>query len=1214
MITPRIITLLLLCTLFSEAFAQEQLSPRLQQLRDITFDHITTEQGLPTDAAEAVFEDSRGFMWFGTQNGLCRYDGYSMLIYRRDELDSTSISDNFSLSGRILDDRWGKKILIACRNGLNAYSTPTGRFTRFAADSTNPYALIDDHITALCQDHTGRLWIGTANGLNEMMVDSGGHVTFLRHLYDARDTTSLFQRTIFALCEGDDGVMWIGTSRGLGRFDTKTNQFTRVSFTDRSAPDQSANRVQALCKDNSGILWVGTLGGVIRYDPRTGSTEQMRHKPANPHSPGSNTVIALALDDDGILWVGTADAGLNALDTQTGQCIRFAHNPTNPGGLSDNSVKDVYRDSKGSIWVATNSGGINKYERGKRQCAHIRKEPGNPSSLSCDIIWQMVEDKLGSVWIGTSEGLNVYDRRTGKFSHYFHDPLNERSLSHPIAFSLFNDFDGSIWVGGGEGLTRIDPLTGSITRHHNEPSPPHNNAQNAISGIHRDPNGTLWVATSAGPRTVNLREKRFDPFVYRGYTTQVLGDRDGRTLWVASDGEGLVKIDLKTRQVKLFSNNPRDPTSISHNSVIALCEDPAEPERILWLVTFGGGLNRFDKSAGTFTRFAQTDGLADNEFVSMAFDGHGNLWLGGAGLSRFDPKSGVFRNYDRGDGIAAAEPNMHSLLRISTGEIFAGTTKGLTIFHPDSLRDNTHIPPIVLTDFKITNKSVLPGGPHSPLRQTITETKEIVLSYLDNMISFEFAALDYVVPEKNQYAYKLEGFDKDWIRSGHVRTATYTNLDPGHYIFRVKGSNNDGIWNEEGASLSIIITPPWWKTVWAYLAYVLLTGGILYSIYHVQVNRLRLVHRLQLEHIEATKMHELDHLKSRFFANISHEFRTPLTLILGPIRKWKERATPVLGPDHHGGESSNALSTLREGVQASVGTDTNMQVAPVGELLKDMTLAERNAHRLLGLINQLLDLSKLEAGAMKLHASRMNIVPLVKGISYSFESSAGMRKIELEVVANQEEIEVYADKEMVEKILSNLLSNAFKFTPEGGKVSVSTDLRREVQLNSSWSGDCLEITVHDTGAGIPADQLERVFDRFYQVDASQTREHEGSGIGLALVKELVELHHGTVQVQSKIGRGTTFTVLLPLGRRHLEVDEIADVPDSAEAMADEGGIAAAGGIAAESRGGVGTAQRSQDKPLVLIVEDNTDVRQYIRDNLPSNVSCCRGSRWVGGNR
>jgi len=1166
----------LLCTLFSGVFAQAQLSPRLQQLRHVTFDHITTEQGLPTDAAEAVVEDSRGFMWFGTQGGLCRYDGYSMLVYKKDDLDSTSISDNFTLPGMILEDRWRKTLLIACRNGLNAYNISTGRFTRFAADSTNPYALIDSDITSLCQDRTGRLWIGTANGLNEMIVDSGGYVKFLRHAYDSGDTNSLFQRTIVALCEGDDGVIWIGTSRGLGRFDTKTNKFTRVSFTDRDAPDQSANRIQAISRDRNGILWLGTRGGVIRYDPRTASFRQIRHDPTTPHSPSSNRIIALAVDDDGILWVGTADAGLNALDTQTGQCIRFAHNPTNPGGLSDNSVNDVYRDSKGSIWVATISGGINKYERGKRQCTHIRREPGNPSSLSCDNIWQMVEDKQGSVWIGTSEGLNVYDRRTGKFSHYFHDPFNERSLSHPFALTLFNDTDGSIWVGGREGLTRINPQTGSITRHYNEPFPPHNNSRNKISGIHRDPNGTLWVATSGGPGIVNLKEKRFDDFLYHGYTTQILGDRDGRTLWVATDGDGLVKIDLQTRQFRLFSHDPHDPTSISHNTVIELREDPNEPDRILWLVTFGGGLNRFDKSSGTFTRFMEKDGLADNLVQSMTFDGHGHLWLGTAkGLSRFDPKTGVFRNYDTRDGITGAEVNMHSLLRVSTGEIFAGTTKGLTIFHPDGMRDNTTIPPIVVTDFKITNKSVLPGGPHSPLSEMITETKQLVLSYSDNMITFEIAALDYVMPEKNQYAYKLQGFDKDWIHSGNVRTATYTNLDPGEYVFHVKGSNNDGIWNEEGTSLSIVITPPWWRTTWAYLAYAVIIGTILYSVYRVRVNRLRLVHTLQLEHLEATKMHEVDEIKTRFFTNISHEFRTPLTLILGPARQLLEQF------DNE-------------------------------DITTNADLIHRSARKLNRLVDELLDLAKIEAGEMKLTARPVNSVSVVRDAVRAFQPLAERKKITCHCSCDENEIVAYLDKEKVDKILTNVLSNAFKFTPEGGVIDVQVTASPPPPLaplhpqdssagdsKSGRVGEHVTITVSDTGIGIPKDQLDKIFDRFYQVDGSHTREQEGTGIGLALTKELVELHKGRIEVESVEGKGSIFRVIFPLGKAHLKPEEIGEEEK-------EGGhedtIPRLDEIVAttDEQGSSGNVPGKSALPSLLIVEDSADVRKYIE-------SICEGA-------
>jgi signal transduction histidine kinase/ligand-binding sensor domain-containing protein/AraC-like DNA-binding protein len=1125
----------------------------------------------------AIVEDSRGFMWFGTQDGLCRYDGYSMLVYKRDDLDSTSISDSFVISGTILEDCSRKTIWIGGRYGLSAYNISTGRFTRFTADSVNPHSLSDNYVTSLCQDRAGRLWIGTGWGLNETTVDSSGQVKFIRYLRDPKDTNSLGGNGISALCEGDDGVIWVGAGRGISRFDTRTKRVTRVLFAGKDAPDQSANRVQTICKDRDGILWVGTLGGVIRYDPRTSSFKQIKHDPTNPYSPGSNSVTSLSIDEGGILWVGTEDAGLNALDTETGQCIRFSHNPMNPGGLSNNQVTCIYRDPRGSMWVATYDG-INKYERGKRQCLHIRKELGNPRGLSSDDVLQMVEDKRGSVWIGTSEGVNVYNRRTGKFSHYHHDPFNEKSLSHNYAFSLYSDIDGSIWVGGREGLTRINPLTGSISRHYYEPVPPHNNSPNHISAIHRDPNGTLWLATSNGPKVVNLKEKRFDDFLYYGYTTQILGDRDGRTLWVTSDGDGLVKIDLTTRHLWKFSHNPHDPMSISHNSVTALCEDASDPERILWLATFGGGLNRFDKSTGTFTRFMKTDGLADNGIVSMVFDGHGDLWLGTSGLSRFDTKTGVFRNYDARDGITNGEANMHSLLRISTGELFVGTPKGLTIFHPDSLRDNTHIPPIVLTDFRITNKSVLPGEPNSPLSESITETKHIVLSYLDNMVSFEFAALDYVMPEKNQYAYKLEGFDKDWMHSGNARTATYTNLDPGEYVFRVKGSNNDGLWNEEGTSLSVIITPPWWKTTWAYLAYVLLIGGILYSIYHVRVNRFRLVHRLQLEHLEATKMHELDHLKSRFFANISHEFRTPLTLVLGPLEK--------------------ILSNVRD-----------------EETRQALGMMKRNAYQLLSLINQLLDLSKLEAGAMKLHARQSNIVPVVRGVAYSFESSAGLRKIDLRVSASQEEIQVYFDKDKLEKILANLISNAFKFSREGGQVDVRVTYSPTLAVPESAvegprGGETLTITVSDTGIGIPEDHLPHIFDRFYQVDDSATREQGGTGIGLALVKELVDLHHGTIQVKSKQGVGSEFTVSLPLGKEHLTPEEILQGPAEEEA---ETAFPNTIPEVTESSQERGTTERHDgQKYVVLIVEDNGDVRQYIKDNLPASYSAIEARDGVEG--
>ncbi len=500
-----------------------------------------------------------------------------------------------------------------------------------------------------------------------------------------------------------------------------------------------------------------------------------------------------------------------------------------------------------------------------------------------------------------------------------------------------------------------------------------------------------------------------------------------------------------------------------------------------------------------------------------------------------------FRNYDESDGVRKSQGYAPSGFKNSKGEMFFGGINGFVRFHPDSIRDNSYVPPVVITAFRKFDKIV-------QLDSAISEKKEVSLLYSENMFSLEFAALNYTNPEKNQYAYMLEGFDKEWIYSGTRRYATYTNLDPGKYTFRVKGSNNDGVWNEVGTSVAVIITPPPWKTAWAYFAYFALAAGILYSIRRYQINRLKSRHQLELIQMEASTLREVDRMKSRFFANISHEFRTPLTLILGPVQKWRERT--------HEQEEGN-----------------------------DLGIAERNAHRLLRLINQLLDLSKIEAGGMKLQAGLGNIVPFVKGIAQSFQSSAGRRNVALTVDSVEVEIEVYFDQDKMEKILTNLLSNAFKFTPESGAVTV--------RIQSSVPAGSVEIIVRDTGIGIPEVELPHIFDRFYQVDASQTREQEGTGIGLALTRELVELHHGTITVRSVEGKGTEFLVRLPLGSAHLKADEI----DVAQAALGERAPSHLESLVQAAQVNEGAQTPDGTQPIVLVVEDNIDVRAYIRQYL-----------------
>ena len=621
--------------------------------------------------------------------------------------------------------------------------------------------------------------------------------------------------------------------------------------------------------------------------------------------------------------------------------------------------------------------------------------------------------------------------------------------------------------------------------------------------------GVLWIGTrGAGLNKFDREKEQFkhykhipdDPTsISHNWILAIYEDKSG-IFWVGTFGGGLSKFDREKEQFKHYKHIPDDPTSISNNAVLEIYEDKSG---IFWIGT-NAGLNKFDREKEQFKHFTTKDGLPSDYISGILEDDYGNLWLSTPrGISKFNPQANKFKNYDQKDGLINMDFSFGGYLKSRSGELFFGGLNGLDVFHPDNIKkDNPHIPPIVITDFQLLHKSVPIGFDKSKnrtiLEKSITETKEIELNYEDNVITFEFAALDFRCPEENQYAYMMEGFEKDWIYTDASRRyATYTNLDPGEYTFRVKGSNNAGIWNEEGASLKIKILPE---------------------------------------------------MRSRFFADISHEFRTPLTLILGPLKQIIEKTKE-------------------------------------SETLEEASVAEKSAERLNVLVNQLLDLSRVVTRNMKLKACSENIIPLLKGLTLSFASLAERKNITLKFISKRKILKVYVDRDKVEKIVTNILSNAFKFTEEGGSVDVNV---------RSMNGKA-EIKVSDTGIGIPKNRLDKIFDRFYQVGDTHKRRGEGAGIGLALTKELVELHKGEIKVESKEGKGTTFIVSLPLGRDHLLPEEISE-----------------GKVEKEKEPITFVTEIEEDKkeeeididlitetekPLLLIVEDNSDVRTYIRGHL-----------------
>jgi signal transduction histidine kinase/AraC-like DNA-binding protein len=626
-------------------------------------------------------------------------------------------------------------------------------------------------------------------------------------------------------------------------------------------------------------------------------------------------------------------------------------------------------------------------------------------------------------------------------------------------------------------------------------------------------------------------------------------------------GGGLNKLDKKEEKFYRYKYNPNNPNSLSINHVSTIY--PAK-NGVLWVGTEGGGLNKLvpgdnEESPPTFIHYKEKDGLSSNIINGLLEDNHHNLWISTHnGLSKFNPDAvddngvalpSAFKNYYVQDGFQD-NTYLGAHFKNSKGEMFFGGINGFNVFYPDSLKENLTIPDVVITDFKVLNEDY-------KLDTSITEINQIVLSYNENFLSFDFAVLDYTAPQKNNYAYKLDGLDKDWNYVDNRNFAHYTNLSSGEYTFRVKGSNNDGVWNEEGASIKIIILPPLWNTWWAYSLYLLFVLGLLYSIRRYELNRTHLKNQHKLDEVKLKEQEKTDKMKSRFFANISHEFRTPLTLIFGP--------------------AEDVLEKTKE-------PDTKQSVGNI----------KRNASKLYSLVNQLLDLSKLEAGKMNLETSEQNVIPLLKGLVLSFTSLAERKKITLKFNTIEKNLNVYIDKDKVEKIITNLLSNAFKFTPEGGKVDFTVEkLIKDV-----------EIRITDTGVGIPKERIDNIFDRFYQVDGSHTRENEGTGIGLALAKELVELHKGKIQVESKVGEGSTFTILLPLGKEHLKAEEIVEkeigeettktieetelIPETEKSEEkDDIDLLLETGLSADQAG----------KPLLLIVEDNSDVRNYIISHL-----------------
>ena len=820
----------------------------------VQFEHLTIEDGLSQNAGLAIFQDRQGYLWIGSQDGLNRYDGYTFEIFKHDPDNPDSISHNSILA--MAEDQEGALWIGTWGGGLNRFDPATETFVRYRFDPKVASSLSNDVVTSIKVDSTGTLWVGTLGGLNRYNPATDGFEHFKN---DPNDSDSLSSDAISVIFEDSNHKLWIGTGTngvdgsGLNRFDPVTGKAVRYQHDDSDPLSLSSNNIASIYEAPDGAFWIATGGfslqggGLDQFDPETGTAQHFSHDPNIPDSLSADNLIALWGDSTGTLWIGTWSAGLDRMElAKPGQFTHYQNDRFFPDSLSGNEVWSLYKDRSGALWIGTSHSGINKLPANSGQFSLYRNNPGNPYSLSTNPVGAFAEDRFENIWIATwGAGLEHFDTHLGRFNHFRHDPENPESLSDDLFMDIYVDEHDIVWAGTlGKGLDALHPVTGRVTHYVHDPEDPASIADDNIASIIPDKENGLWIGTFGGvshydPHTGTFTNYSNEPdnpsSLNENKVVSLYLDPKQNVLWIGTWGGGLSQLDLNDplhvdpQQATFinYRNNPEDPSSLSEDSVWAIHQSG---DGSLWLGT-QKGLNHFDPTTRTFTHYTEKQGLPNNVVLGILEDRSGNLWLTtNNGLAQFDPRAKTFITYDASDGLQSNEFNSNAYYRTRSGMMYVGGINGFNVFNPANIKPNPVPPQVAITGFEVFNE---------PLHVDLSGREPIQLSYQQDFISFEFAAFDFQAPQKNQYAYKLEGFDEGWIQAGNRRFATYTNLPGGQYMFRVKASNSDGIWNETGAAIPVFITPPVWQTWWFLGSVILVVSVLMAGGFRWRLNSIR---------------------------------------------------------------------------------------------------------------------------------------------------------------------------------------------------------------------------------------------------------------------------------------------------------------------------------------------------------------------------------------
>ena len=1121
------------------------------------FSHLDITNGLSNNQINCIYKDANGFMWFGTNSGLNRYDGYKFKIFKHDAANANSLTGNFVQN---IYEGPDKKMWVYTHSGVSVYNSETEEFSNDISRELLQYKVVTSQLTSIKKDNEGRFWFLTQNDGIYCYDPQNKATVFYNTL--VKSPIILHSNYVTEIVEGPDNFIWIIYYDGvIDKLDTRNNTISSRIY-DLNKANNNKPEIYSAMIGNDHNLWIYSIGSFLGgycYDTR--ANKLMHFDKDTPDLRlNSNVINTIVQGDDNNIWIGTDHGGINLVDESTHKITYLLNRDDDIKSLRGNSVV-LYKDNTGIIWTGTYKQGVSYYHKDIIQFSLIRHYDSNTESLPYEDVDCFVEDAKGNLWIGTNGGgLIFYNKTIKKYTQFKHDPKNPKSLSNDVVISLCIDHNNKLWVGTYfGGLDRLDKNTFTHYRHND-------NDRGSISDdrvytIIEDSSLKLWAGTFAGG--LNIYDSKTNSFIHPHYAmtseyTAVLYEDKQKNIWIGRD-RGIDIVEKKSGAVKHYNNQPKNPNSLIANDVNRIIQDKTG---LFWIGT-KDGLSILNPQTGKFINIDEGKGLPNNNISNILEDKNGLIWISTAnGLASIklvkanNEYKYQIHKYDEFDGLQGKEYNLSAALKTKAGDMIFGGAHGFNLFNPESIHTIKLKPELVFTDFQLFNKSVKVGDTVDGkvlLTKSIAQTKALILNHNENVLSIEFAACDYFNPNKVTYQYKLEGFDKEWlILPKDSRKVTYTNLDADDYIFKVKASNTNYPGSESLATLSIKILPPFWKSTLAYVIYLAMIMGILFYIRHRGILKIRREfeqkqekmegeQKIAKEREEARRMHELDLMKIKFFTNVSHEFRTPLSLIISPI-------------------------------------DNLIKHNDKSEQQQQLLMIKRNGRRLLNLVNQLLDFRKMEFKELKLNLNKGDIVQFVKEVCSSFTDLAEQNHIGYLFDSEIESLTTRFDHDKIERVLFNLLSNSFKFTSSGGHISVFLSLLHD---DTGTDKQLLEIRIMDTGIGIPKEKQDKIFDRFFQDNLPEGLLNQGSGIGLSISREFVKMHDGNIHVESEPGDGSCFTIRLPVGVESDKVHSVLPpVKPASNIIKSDVHILDSG-----------------KKPVVLLIEDNDDLRFYLKDNL-----------------